>query len=93
MTDDALAELLTLTQSVDPATRIIYYMNSADQLHRAHGPAMIYPSGEQRWFYNGELHRVDGPAIEFANGYRMWVLMGKTYSWEMWRLLVDAFND
>lgn len=37
-------------------------------LHRADGPALIWPDGTQKWFYNGELHRTDGPAVEWGSG-------------------------
>ena len=50
---DALAELLTLTLTVDEfGTRI--YRNSVGLLHRIHGPAIEWANGTRRWYLNGE---------------------------------------
>lgn len=34
-------------------------------LHCEDGPAVIYPSGSYKYYYEGKLHRMDGPAIFF----------------------------
>ena len=75
---DAIAELLTLTLTVDQwGDRI--YRNSNGQKHRQHGPAVECADGTKSWFLNGELHRVDGPAIEWANGDKSWWLNGQRH--------------
>ena len=55
--DESLAELLTLTCVVDElgAISTIRYLNSEGQLHRVHGPAVIYNDGRKRWFQMGEI--------------------------------------
>ena len=50
---DALAELLTLTLTVDQWGNRIY-RNSHGQLHRQHGPAIEWADGTRRWYLNGE---------------------------------------
>ena len=52
--DEILAELLTLTRVVDELGTI-RYLNSEGQLHRVHGPAVIYKDGRKRWFQMGEI--------------------------------------
>ena len=48
---DALAELLTLTLTVDEfGSRI--YRNSVGLLHRIHGPAIEWANGTRRWWVN-----------------------------------------
>ena len=72
---DALAELLTLTVTVDKlGTRI--YRNSHDQIHRRLGPAIEYPDGTRMWYLDGQRHRTTGPAIEYTNGDKAWFLDG-----------------
>ncbi len=75
MTDEQLAELLTLTQSVDEVGTI-RYRNSEAELHRLHGPAVIYTDGSQRWYYNGVRHRSDGPAMTWPDGSKSWYQNG-----------------
>ena len=78
MTDsnDALAELLTLTLTVDQwGTR--RYRNSLGELHRIHGPAIERANGYKSWWLNGRLYRTTGPAIDPFNGYKAWYLNGK----------------
>ena len=48
------------------------YYNSAGQLHRDGGPAVIWCDGSKEWWQNGQLHRENGPAVERANGYKEW---------------------
>ena len=57
-----------------------YYYNSAGQLHRDEGPAVIYTNGNCEWWQSGQLHRRNGPALEHANGTRCWFLYGRIYS-------------
>ena len=78
MTDssDALAELLTLTLTVDEfGTR--FYSNSQGLRHRIHGPAVIRADGYTSWWLNGRPHRTTGPAAEWPDGYTSWCLDGK----------------
>ena len=72
MTDssDALAELLTLTLTVDQWGST--YRNPMGQLHRVYGAAIEYADGSKWWYQYGKRHRTDGPAIEYANGTRRW---------------------
>lgn len=69
--DESIAELLTLTCEVDEDGTICYY-NSDDQLHRIHGPAVIFTDGGQQWFRNGVLHRTNGPAVIHSDGHMGW---------------------
>ena len=80
MTDssDALAELLTLTLTVDQyGTR--FYSNSQGMWHRVHGPAVIRADGYTSWWLNGRLHRTTGPAVIWADGDKMWYLDGQLH--------------
>ena len=81
MTDssDALAELLTLTMTVNEWGTLIY-RNSQDELHRHHGPAVECANGDKEWCLNDQLHRTDGPAMEYANGTKEWYLNGQQLS-------------
>ena len=75
MTDssDALAELLTLTLTVDQwGDRI--YRNSQGLRHRVHGPAIEWADGDKEWYLDGQHHRTDGPAVERSNGDQYWCL-------------------
>ena len=73
---DALAELLTLTLTVDEfGTR--FYSNSQGLWHRVHGPAVIRADGYTSWWLNGRPHRTTGPAAEWPDGYTSWCLDGK----------------
>jgi hypothetical protein len=47
---------------------VIEWRDAEGELHRAGGPARVFPSGRQEWFHHGRLHRNDGPAVEHANG-------------------------
>ena len=52
---DALAELLTLTLTVEVdefGTR--RYRNSSGQLHRRYGPAVEWADGDKSWWLNGK---------------------------------------
>ena len=77
-TDDALAEILTLTREVD-VYETIRWRNSDGQLHRVHGPAVIHHSGAQHWYMHGLKHRVDGPAIYWPNSDSIWLRSGKRH--------------
>ena len=68
--DDALAELLTLTVEVDKWG--VSYRNHLGLFHRVHGPAYISIENNKHWYRNSKLHREDGPAIEYANGDNWW---------------------
>ena len=49
---DALAELLTLTLTVDQWGST--YRNPMGQLHRVYGAAIEWADGARRWYLNGE---------------------------------------
>ena len=68
--DEILAELLTLTCVVDELGTI-RYLNSEGQLHRVHGPAVIYKDGRKRWFQMGEIE-IRGPAAIYSDGTEIW---------------------
>ena len=68
--DEILAELLTLTCVVDELGTI-RYLNSEGQLHRVHGPAVIYKDGRKRWFQMGE--------IEIRGALQQSIAMGLRY--------------
>ena len=74
-TDDALAEILTLTREVDD-WGTIRYRNSAGQLHRIHGPAMTLPDGSEIWLHTSRLHREGGPADTWPDGSEYWYHLG-----------------
>lgn len=71
LSDEALAELLTLTVEVDRCGNHTH-RNHSGQLHRIHGPAVITPSGDECWHQDGQRHRTDGPAIALSSGTNMW---------------------
>ena len=76
MSEAAVFEILQLHLKVDDAGTRRYY-NSAGQLHRVHGPAVEFLSGERQWYQNGNLHRTDGPAIISKIGAQSFWLNGK----------------
>lgn len=50
--------------------KVIYWClrDSFWNVHAVDKPALIYPTGEKRWYRHGVLHRKDGPAIEKFKG-------------------------
>ena len=74
LSDVALAELLTLTVEVDKYGTTVY-RNSNSQIHRIHGPAIIFKYGTEEWWLNGLRHREDGPAMTTFGDYG-WFLHG-----------------
>ena len=52
MTEQELAEILTLTCEVDKLGNI-KYRNSAGKKHRIHGPAVIWSDGGESWWLDG----------------------------------------
>lgn len=85
MTDESLAELLSLTREVD-SRGTITYRNAQGFRHRIHGPAVIKLDGSEFWFRAGNLHRDDGPALTDPGGSPGWYLSGFRYSESEWRL-------
>lgn len=74
--EENLAELLTLRKEVTSLGTIRYF-NKDNHYHRIHGPAVIWPSGTEFWFKNGERHRLDGPAfIDYEYGHEEWWVNG-----------------
>ena len=53
------------------------YLNSAGEVHRTDGPAIIHADGTKLWYQNGQLHRTDGPAVEYASGDKVWYINGE----------------
>ena len=76
--DQELAELLTLTVSVNERGTTTY-CNHLGHKHRIHGPAVITSTGNRYWYQNGQLHRTDGPAIEGTDGSQFWYLNGQLH--------------
>ena len=70
-TNAELYEALKYRVDVDRHGTRMYY-NSAGQLHREDGPAVVWCDGTHKWWQNGKLHREDGPAIVRTDGYREW---------------------
>ena len=75
LSDQALAELLSLTMKVNQWGANVY-RNHLGQLHRVHGPAEIWADGTKKWYQNGLLHRIHGPAIIYSNGTKKWYQNG-----------------
>lgn len=76
MSEANLAELLILRKEVDMIGTTFYYNNN-DEIHRIHGPAVIWNDGSMYWFRDGLLHREDGPAYISADGRKEWWLNDK----------------
>ena len=79
LSDVALAELLTLNMKVDSRGNTAY-RNHLDQVHRTHGPAMVFSNGTKKWLQNDKLHRTDGPALAWSNDEVEWYLNGDRFS-------------
>ena len=91
--DQSLAELLTLTHTVDEVGTK-RYRNSRGDLHRSHGAAVIYTDGTEYWYQDGLRHSTYGPAVIYADGLSFWYLHGDRMSeseWE-WKRAVDIMN-
>ena len=73
--DEALAELLTLTVRVNMLGSIVYY-DDMGKWHRVHGPAVIYSDGTEEWYRHGQRHREGGPACISACGDESWYRHG-----------------
>lgn len=54
----------------------VYHFNSAGELHRLDGPAVLRVNGVRSWYKNNVRHRIDGPAIEFPDGDAGWYING-----------------
>jgi hypothetical protein len=76
--DNSLFDALKYRVVVTDAGSRRYY-NSADQLHRDEGPAIIQFDGTEKWYQNGKLHRDAGPAIEYASGVKEWRINGQRH--------------
>ena len=82
MTDERLAELLTLTREV--RTHVTTYKNSAGEKHRRYGPAVSWADGGEFWYWHGALHSVYGPAIIWSNGSQEWHWHGQRMTQAEW---------
>ena len=60
--------MATSTPGLVGADGVIEWRDSDGRLHRAGGPARVFPSGREEWYRHGVLHRTDGPAVVHANG-------------------------
>ena len=78
MSADALVEALSCTIETRDNGAVIY-RNAEGRLHRTHGPAIIHPDGEERWYQNGLLHRIGGAAITYSSGTKAWYQYGKLH--------------
>ena len=76
---DQLAEELILRRKIDNYGIVSYY-NENNELHRVHGPAVIFTSGSKYWLQNDKRHRLDGPAVIFTNGDKYWYINDKPYT-------------
>ena len=76
---DALAEELMLRREVDE-NGTIRYRNENNEVHRVHGPAVIWANGTKHWFQDNKRHRLDGPAIVWASGDRSRYIDGEYLS-------------
>lgn len=76
---DVLAELLTLRKEVHMRgdNLLTLYYNENGELHRVHGPAVIWGSGTKVWFQHNRRHRLNGPAVENTDGRKDWWEYGK----------------
>ena len=73
MSEQAVFESLKYRIETDASGTRRYY-NSAGQLHRLDGPAVVYAGGANAWYQNGLRHRTDGPAFMLADGRKWWYL-------------------
>ena len=73
MSEQAVFESLKYRIETDESGTRRYY-NSAGQLHRLDGPAVVYAGGANAWYQNGLRHRTDGPAFMLADGRKWWYL-------------------
>ena len=86
---DNIAELLTLTMTVNEWGTLIY-RNSLGQLHRQHGPAVEWVDGYKSWWLNGNIHRTTGPAIEYNDGSKAWYQNGQRPQSPKWHQLAHS---
>ena len=57
-----------------------FWKNKEGLLHRLDGPALEWPGGGgKRWYENGLLHRLDGPAYTTNSGYKQWRFRGSIH--------------
>ena len=75
MSLDALIEALSGYTETDSLGNVYHY-NSAGELHRLNGPAVLHVNGVRSWYKNNVRHRIDGPAIEFPDGDACWYING-----------------
>jgi hypothetical protein len=54
------------------ADGVLEYRDAQGRLHRARGPARLFPGGREEWYRHGKLHREGGPAVLHANGSEKW---------------------
>ena len=57
---------------------VLEWRDVEDRLHRAGGPARVFPSGREKWYRHGLRHRDpdDGPAATYPDGRRIWFVEG-----------------
>ena len=78
MSEQAVFDSLKYRIETDESGTRRYY-NSAGQLHRLDGPAVIWADGTKFWHQNGRRHRTDGPAAIWANGTKEWYQNGQLH--------------
>ena len=74
-TEAELFEALKYRIEVDRHGTRRYY-NSAGQLHRDDGPAVVWRDGDKEWYQNGLRHRDVDPAVVWYNGDEEWYQNG-----------------
>ena len=77
-TEAKLYSALKYRVDVDRHGTRMYY-NSAGQLHREDGPAIVHTDGTAMWYQNGQRHREAGPAVVYADGTRLWYQNGSLH--------------
>jgi hypothetical protein len=70
-----------------------WWHDSAGQVHRDNGPAIIWADGGRDWYQHSRQHRDDGPAVEWSDGDKEWCLNGKYLSFEEWLDEVDISDE
>ena len=92
LSDECLAELLTLNVEVNEGGSTIY-RNHLGQKHRVHGPAVIHTDGTTSWWLNGKRHRDHGPAVIWAGGSKSWYQNGLLHRTDGTAIHSESFTE
>ena len=91
MSEQAVFDSLKYSIETDASGTRRYY-NSAGQLHRLEGPAVVYAGGAMCWYQNGRLHRIDGPAVVIYGVHAEWCLYGRRLSEEEFNRAITQYE-